>query len=251
MAFGFYYVFFSISSVSVSLSFYLVIVLLVIWLSGGCFLVVLFDYEYGLWNNIGPFGGYVFVWIYSWDGINADVNYKIGMAINIRTIRFERDFLVLWHVCWCKEDRGSVEIQWIIGRLIRHNVSRGRQVCSLVSLNQRQKLHYIYKIGVSNQERSNSMATLWIAPWSQGKIFGIWDKWMKSPRATRFLFFPYRRISPRIWWRVSTYERESIKVSKELVSNFCLVSTEWGMRFPGIIKPNFNSSREPFFTFLK
>lgn len=188
MAFGFYYVWFSISSVSVSLSFYLVIVLLVIWISGGCFLVVLFDYEFGLWNEIGPFGGYVFVWIYSWDGINADVNYKIGMAINIRSIRFERDFLVLGHVCWCKEDRGSVEIQWIIGRLIRHNVSRGRQVCSLVSLNQRQKLHFIYKIGVCNQERSILMAKLWIAHFIY-KLFGIWDKWMKSPWAIRFLFF--------------------------------------------------------------
>lgn len=146
--FGFFYVWFLISSVSIFLRFYFVVVLFVIWLCGGYLLFVLSGYEFGLWNDIGFFGCFGFVWMCFWFGMNVNINYKVGMFIGKWIKWIERNIMVMRYGNRGKEDWCSVGIYGVFGRLIRFNIMDGYKVCFLVLLNQKERLYYLYKIGI-------------------------------------------------------------------------------------------------------
>ena len=81
---------FLISSVSIYLSLYFSVALSVLWLSGLYLLPVLSGYGYDLWNDIGPFGCFVFVLVCSWHGMKVDTHYTLCICTGTWLLWIER-----------------------------------------------------------------------------------------------------------------------------------------------------------------
>ncbi|KAH0926129.1 hypothetical protein HID58_018385 [Brassica napus] len=81
-----------------------------------------------------------------------DACYTFCISIGTWLIWIERNLVLQWYAFRSKENRCTLGLHRIIGSLIRYKGACGHQVWSFVSLNHRQTLNSLYKIGFGNPE---------------------------------------------------------------------------------------------------
>lgn len=110
--------FFSISSRSIFMSFYLIFGLLVIWLNGNCLFLIVFGYDFGLRINKDIFGFYGVDMSSYWYGFKARYAGDMRLMV-IWTVRIRLSYLVQWLLDLVSLNQAQLKID---KRMVRDNV---------------------------------------------------------------------------------------------------------------------------------
>lgn len=140
-----------------------------------------------------------------------DACYTFCISIGTWLIWIERNLVLQWYAFRSKENRCTLGLHRIIGSLIRYKGACGHQVWSFVSLNHRQTLNSLYKIGFGNPECCIICTVKSCFPlWFHKEVFLIWSKLVDSSCVTQYILRGCRSCSYK--WYIMMLDRGLISI---------------------------------------